>query len=281
MKILYTISFILLSHISLFSQEKEFDLFKNELNFYIKFQLGKIDSIPVNSKNQTIYCNKVDQAFLSFVLNKNSHQYEKLIVSRDNANVKFINSNRTFSMYVTAFNVFSKTFLVYSYKSVAKQNYLIKDQEENKIVYQSEKYAYYVDNLCAIDSTHVLLIEQNGDFNTSRTAMVLSIQKGKWNPILAFDGNAFGQYPVAYFKKKYVKRRVRFQLECEFEYTMSAPNDINLIQFDYKTKTLSYKQYSNDKTFKWIKSKWEQGVFKIDDYNVSENLSRSDVAVPY
>jgi hypothetical protein len=263
-----------------FSQEKELELFKKDLNFYIDFRLGKIATLPLNESNQIKYRKKVDEAFANFVLHKNSSQYDKLIIAKDDEKKKFLRLDDRISIYLTTFILNNKTYVVYSYTSGDKINFFIKENESNIIVYEGNSKSCFIDDMYLIDDSHILLIEKNGDFNSSRSAMVLSIKKNPWSIIKAFEGNAFGQVPGEYFSKKYVKTRDTFQLDCEMGFTLSAPEDINRISFDTKTKTLSYKQYFENKKFKLITAKWENEKFIIDDYNVNENLSESSTAVP-
>ncbi|MBL0336842.1 MAG: hypothetical protein IPP73_16415 [Chitinophagaceae bacterium] len=147
-------------------------------------------------------------------------------------------------------------------------------------MYEGNSNCCYVDHIYAIDSTHFMVIEKDGDMNSSRTAFVLSAKKLPWAKMKAFEGMAFGQVPAGYFTKKYVKKREQFQLDCDMEYTMSAPADINDILFDHRTKTLSYKQYSDNRKFKLITAKWENETFKLDDYSVREGLTGSETMVP-
>ena len=95
-----------------------------------------------------------------------------------------------------------------------------------------------------------------------------------------FEGKAFGQVPADYFKKKYVASRELFQLDCEIEFVLTGQKDINTITYNGATKTLSYKQYTDNKKFILITAPWENNRFKIDDYSVNENLSASGIAVP-
>lgn len=280
MKNIYTLLVALLLTLPALSQEKELEQFRLELNTYIDFINGKITSMPLNESNQLKLRKKIDQQFKTFVLHKDSYQYDKLIAPKEEGKEKFIRLDGRVSVYLKAFILNNKTFIVYSYTSRDKMNFYIKDEESNTIVYEGDSKSYLIDNLFWLDDTHVLLIEKNGDRNTSRAAAVLSTQKKPWTITKGFEGNAFGQVPGDYFNKKYVASRELFQLDCEIEFVLSGQKDINTITYNGSTKTLSYKRYTDNKKFILITSHWENNRFKIDDYNVNENLSASGIAVP-
>ncbi len=261
------------------AQEKELESFKQALNFYIDFTLSKFDSLPVNETNQVRFRKNVDEAFSIFVQNQNSHRYEKFVSDRTDEKSKFLRLDGRISLYLSVFLINSKTYHVYSYNSRDKLNYLIKENESNKIVFEGNGTCYLVDQLCRIDEKHMLLIEKTGDFKTSRDARVLSAKHQRWSIMNVFEGKAFGQVPFEYYNKKYVKRRPVLQLECNFDFTISGPKDINRISFDEKNKTISYKQYGEGGKFTVIAAKWENEIFIIDDYNVNENLAEMNAPV--
>lgn len=273
MKLILTFCFFSFLQTTSYSQEKELTDFKNVLNLFIDLRLGKIDSLALNEANQVKYSKKADEAFKLFVGHQNSYNYDKYIVARNDASTKFFYADSRIYITLKTFVVNAKTYVVFSYSSQDKKNYFIKELESNSVVYEGNSNCCYIDHLYGIDSTHFLLIEKDGDMNSSRTSIVLAAQKLKWIKIKGFEGLAFGQVATGYFTKKYVKRREAFQLDCDIDITLSAPADINNILYDPATKTLSYKQYSGNKTFKLISAKWENECFKIDDYSVSENLS--------
>jgi len=55
------------------------------------------------------------------------------------------------------------------------------------------------------------------------------------------------------------------------------PQDVSDIYFDLNSKMLKYKQYDANKKFKWITSKWENNIFKIDDFDADKGFSQSGV----
>ena len=268
MKLLITLCLIILCAKHSQSQEIALGNFKKELNFYIDFIMGKFDSIPVNKENQLTFEKKVDDSFKAFVRDSNSYNYAQFVQAKDDPTTKFLRADGRIYINLKTFFLNNKTYVVYSYLSRDKKNYYIKEIESNSIVYEGYSTCVYIDKLDVIDNTHLLLIEENGDFNTSRSAFVLSSTQKPWSKLKAFEGKAFGQIPGDYTTTKYVKKRAEFQLDCDTEITLSAPEDVNAIMFDNKTQILSYKQYTGKNQFKLITAKWENEQFNIDDYRV-------------
>jgi len=279
-KMVTTLCVIALLDTNLYAQATELENFQKQLNAYINFTLGKKGALPLNAANQVKFRKKVDETFKTFVLHKDSYGYDKYVVVKNDEKTKFLRLDDRVTVYITHFLINKKTYVVYSYTSVSKRNYYIKENESNRVVYEGNSTTYLIDNLYPIDDKHFLLIEKNGDFNSSRSAVVLLVNAPRWTKIKAFEGKAFGQVPADYFNKKFVKRRTEFQLVCEMDFTFSAPADVNSIFFDPATKTISYKQYAENKKFKLVTAKWENDVFVIDDYNVEENLPAGGIAVP-
>lgn len=275
----FLFGFLLIGTLS-FAQEKELENFTNEINFYIDFTLGKTPAYPVNESNQNKFRKKVDEVFMEFVLQKNSNQFDKFIISRDDKNLKFIRASGKCEIYLSTFITNNKSYSVFSYTSMNKINYFVKDDTNNTIVYDGDSKSSFVDTIIAIDENHIILIEITGDHHYSRKVMVLSTKKEKWTKLDAFEGKAFGQVPADYFNSKYVKKRAVFNFSCDSFPPMYCPKDFNKITFDNRTKTLSYKIYSEGKLPQIVSSKWENEMFKIDDYFFNENRSYEDIPMP-
>ncbi|MEC4048416.1 hypothetical protein OX284_003160 [Flavobacterium sp. SUN046] len=269
--------FVLISSFS-FSQEKEIENFNKEIDFYIDFTLQKFPDLPVNEVNQTKFRKKVDAVFKEFVLQKDSNLYDKLITSRDNPNLKFIRVNKKCEVTVTTFTTNHKSYSVYGYTSMNKINYFVKDNEANTIVYEGDSKSSSLDDIIYIDENHILLVVIVGDYHYGREVMVLSTKKQPWTVLKAFEGKAFGQVPMEYYNSKYVKKRAVFHFSCNDFPPMYCPKDFNKIAYDSNTKTLSYKIYTEGKRPQLVTAKWENELFKIDDYNMRSNSS--DVGVP-
>lgn len=271
------LSFVFISSFS-FAQEKEMENFDKEIDFYIDFTLQKFPDLPVNEANQTKFRKKVDDVFKEFVLQKDSNLFDKLITSRDNPNLKFIRVNKKCEVTVTTFTTNHKSYIVYGYTSMNKINYFVKDNEANTIVFEGDSKASSLDDIIYIDENHILLVVVVGDYHYGREVMVLSTKKQPWTVLKAFEGKAFGQVSMDYYNSKYVKRRAVFHFSCNDFPPMYCPKDFNKIAYDTNTKTLSYKIYMEGKRPQLITSKWENEVFKIDDYNMS--INSSDVGIP-
>ncbi len=266
--------------LSMNSQEQEFENFKKEFNFYLDFTIGKFDSLPRNQANQAKFEKKLDEAFKKFVLHTNSYEYEKLVIAKGVDNTRLIRLDGRGEVNITSFNTNNSTYLVYGYTSRPKKNYVIKDLEHNKLVYEGDNHTYLIDGIYAIDPTHFLLVQQDGDYHTSRSAVVVLLtEKKTWKQTESFSGMAFGQVLGEYHTKKYVKKRTYFQLDCDIDFTLSKPG-INRVTFDTATKTISYKRYYTTKQPETISVKWENNMFAIDDYHVGENLPADSPGVP-
>jgi len=263
-----------------YAQVKEMDDFQKKLNFYMDFNRGKIDSLPVNQSNQIKLRSAVDESFKKFVLDRNSYQYEKLAPAKGDETTKYFRLDGRISVYAKAFPINGKTYIVYSYTSMDKRNYVIKENESNTLVYEGSSKSYLVDALYLLDQNSFLLIEKNGDRNSDRSAFVLSNKKSPWSKVKAFEGKAFGQVPGQYMVKKFVKKRAELQLSCDMDFGAGLPADACTISFDPATRTISYKQYSDHRKFKLISAKWTNNVFIIDDYDVNENFSGNATALP-
>ncbi len=246
--------------------------FKKALNHYIDFTSRLIDSIPLNEKNNGRLSKQVDDQFKAFVLHPGSYQASEWVQSANNKDVRFIRVDARGSIYLSAFKVADKNYAVYSYTSRDKNNFFIKDTDAGAIVFDGGGVYHDVAGIYRIEDGFILLIVKEGDRNTSRTAMVLSDKKNAWVLTKSFEGKAFGQVPGQYFNKKFVKRREKFQLDCDFGVTMTAPVDVNHIQFDTASKKISYKQYTDARTYTLVTAQWVNNVFIIDDYNANENF---------
>lgn len=280
MKHLLTLSFLVFGFLKGEAQEAELDKFVKTLNLFLDFTRGKVDSLPLTKKgNYEKMVKAVDQSFEEFVKHNNSGQYEKFRQAQGHSNLRFINAENRVSIYLTSFNIKEKTFEVFGYTCADRRIYMIKDRQSNTVVFAGNNGSYEIDNLDNIDDQHVLIIENNGDRGTSRSAFVLSTVKTPWVKIKAFEGKAFGQVPADYLNKQFVKAREELQLEYERVFGMKVPDDINKIYYDPPTKTISYKEYSDLNNFKTVKAAWINNKFIIDDYYANENFSEN-VAVP-
>lgn len=277
---IFTICLVILFTTPLYAQEKELDNFQEKLNFYIDYLSGNIDSVPQNESNQIKYSKQVDDAFKQFVLHENSSRFDQFSPVKDDERSKQLRLDGRIYIQTKTFLLGGKTYTAFGYDSQDKRNYYIKEDKSNKIVYEGDSKTYLIDELYILDDKHFLLVEQNGDLHSSRSAFVLSGKKNPWSNTKAFEGEAFGQVPGDYLAKKFVKERKELQLNYETAFGHSLPDDVNKISFDPATKTIYYKKYSENNKFITIAAKWENETFVIDDYNVNENLSENTPGFP-
>jgi len=278
--ITYTICSLLILTSTVHAQETEVKALNNAFNLFSAYQNGKVDSLPRNATNYYIVVAHLDSTFKTFILHEKSHDYEKFVLAKNKTNFKFFRLENGVEIDAASFVVDSVRYVVFSYNIQNRPNYFIKRLPDNKIVFDGSAHAAYIDGMYSIEKNRILLVEEDGDRNTSRKVSVIASEGKAWKQLKAFKGQAFGQVAGDYMNKKFVNKRTYFQLDCEMEVLMTAPQDANQIYFIEKTKTLSYKQYDENRRFKKIESKYENGIFIIDDYNVGDAFSSSSPVAP-
>jgi hypothetical protein len=265
---------------SLFAQQAEVDELNKAFEFYRLYSIGKIDSLPQNPKNYARAIGQLDSTFKAFILHEKSQDYEKFKLAQGKTNFKFFRLDNTVEIDAAWFVMDSITYVVFSYHLQNQPNYFIKRLSDHKIVYSGNSLVCYVDAMYSLEPNKILLIEEDGDFNKSKEVSVISTSGKEWKPLKAFKGLAFGQISGDYRNKKFVDKRTYFQLDCDMDVYMTAPQDVNKVSFNENTKTLSYKQYDGPSRFKKIEAKWENGMFTIDDYNVGDAFQSNSPAMP-
>jgi hypothetical protein len=276
----YTICFLSFIANPLHAQETEVKALNDAFNFFAAYNNGKVDSLPRNAANYYKVVSQLDNAFKAFILHEKSQDYEKFVLAQRHTNFKLFRLENGMEIDAVSFLVDSVAYVVFGYKTQDRPNYFIKRLEDNKIVFDGNAQAYRVDGMYAVEKNRILLIEEYGNFNSSRKASVIAAEGKAWKQLKAFKGLAFGQVAFQYTNKKFVDKRIYFQLKCEMEALMTLSEDANQISFNEKTKVLSYKQYDNNRRFKKTEAKYENGLFIIDDYNVGDNISSSSPAMP-
>lgn len=276
----YTICFISFIANPLQAQEAEVKALNDAFNFFAAYNIGKVDSLSRNAANYYKVVAHLDNTFKKFILHPKSQDHEKFVMAQGHTNFKFFRLENGMEIDAVSFLVDSVSYVVFGYKTQDRPNYFIKRLTDNKIVFDGNAKACYVDGMYALEKNRILLVEKDGDRNTSRKVSVIATEGKAWKQLKAFKGLAFGQVAGEYMNKKFVDKRIYFQLECEMDVLMTAPQDANQISFNEKNKTLSYKLYDDNRRFKKIEAKYENGVFIIDDYNVSDGFSSSSPAVP-
>ncbi len=262
------------------AQDEEVKALNDAFNTFGAYQNGRIDSLPRNAANYKKMIAWLDNAFKTFILHRNSQQYEEFKPAKDRINLKLFRLENGMEIDAASFCVDSVSYVVFSYKTQDRPNYFVKRLQDNAIVFSGNAKAAYVDGMYAIEKNRLLLVEENGDHNTSRKVSIIATEGKEWKQLKAFRGKAFGQVAGNYMEKKFIDRRTCFQLACDIDILMTAPHDANKVLFDEKTKTLSYKQYSADGRFKKVEAKYKNGLFVIDDYNVGDEISSDSPAVP-
>ncbi len=271
---------LLFMPISVFAQDTEVKALNSAFNLYNAFQNGKVDSLPQNEFNYYKVVAHLDNSFKAFILHKKSQDYEKFLIAKGYTNYKFFRLENGIEIGTSTFVVDSVSYVVFGYKIMNRPQYFIKRLSDYTIVFDGHAQSSSVDGMYAIEKNRILLVEKDGDYNTCRKASVIATNGKQWKQLKAFKGKAFGQVDADYFNKRFVAARTYFQLECDMDVSMQAPRDANQILFNEKTKTIGYKKYENDRQFKKIEAKYENGFFIIDDYNVGQSIPSGSTAVP-
>lgn len=279
--ILFTFCCVMFVSKATHAQETEVQQLNNAFNFFMAYQNGKVDSLPRNATNYNKVVAQLDNTFKTFILHEKSQDYEKFTMARGENNFKFFRLANGIEIHAVSFLADSVAYVVFGYKTQNRPNYFIKRLRDNKIVFDGNAKACYVDGMYALEKNRILLIEKDGDRNTSRKVSVIAAEGKKWKQLKAFRGLAFGQVAGDYRNKKFISNRTYFQLECEMEVLMNAPQDANQVSFNEKTKTLSYKQYQDNRRFKKIEATYENGLFVIDDHNVGDSISSHSPVAPW
>jgi hypothetical protein len=280
MKSSIQICILLFLFYSSLAQDAEVKALNSAFNLYNAFQNGKVDSLPANEKNYNKVVAHLDNSFKAFISHKKSQDYEKFVLAKGHTNYHFFRLENGTEIGYSSFLVDSVTYVAFGYKILNRPQYFIKRLSDHKIVFDGHAHSSSVDGMYAIEKNRILLVEKDGDYNTSRKASVIATEGKQWKQLKAFKGKAFGQVDADYFNKRFVAARTYFQLECDIDVSMMAPRDANQIMFNEKTQTIGYKLYKNDSQFKKIEAKYEDGFFIIDDYNVGDGIRTDNTAVP-
>lgn len=312
---------LLFSSLTSFAQVNELENFRKELTAFVNYDNGKTDSLPRSFATAQKLRKNMEDAFLAFVLHKDSKDLETLKKAAAHGGSSYtfdkysyffsegrrdmynkskennINYQITFyglydyklpnfvSMYIQPFRVGTKDYVIYYYKLSGEGKYYIKDAETNKVIFSKEALTSDAAILKfeKIDDKHSLLLEDMG-YNGQR-ALVVNTESKPWKMLNAFSGRSLGDAPADYSLKYRPGNHpyLRFA-ENKSIVSMYGENFLKKyeINFDGATKTISYKQYDKDeKNVKTIQAKWEYNLFKIDDYYIGLDLNGGDVPYPY
>jgi hypothetical protein len=274
------------------AQQTEFDAFATRFYTFQEYANGRLVGMEQNAKNYNLYVDSMDQAFRSFALTDSSAFIPGFVQASNASNLRFRNMNNKGEVQVRTFNRGTDSMLVYSYSCRDHQEFFVKEVASGKVVYVGKERGAMVKGIYKMDSALLLMILETGEMLYSREVIVLqrypsskttsgksaSASTGMWKKIKAFEGAAFGQVPGDFRQKKVAPRRERFIHEADMD--LAAPHGAEEVFFDPSTKTLSYKKFSDERKFVWVKAVWKNNCFTMDDYSLSEDFSSSGVVVP-
>lgn len=311
---------ILLINFYSFGQVQELEKFRKEIEFFINYDQGKINSSPKSEANTKQFKQNVEDSFLEFATHKDSRNLDNLKSnSIDNKTTNVIGNHNYFfetlridpykksfennvyyqivlypiydyelsnfvSFYIQPFTVREKQYIVYYYKMNGEGTYLIKDISTNKIVFKSQALTSNVPILKfdSIDDHHFLLVEDMGDHG--QRALVVSADNNQWKAINVFKGKSFKSNSVEFDLKNnsILRKYLRFASSNNIKnnYSLNFFKQYE-ITFEPKTQVISYKRYNKVLSdVKKIESKWENNSFIIDDYYLGEDVNDRSMPIP-
>ncbi len=313
------IGFLLL-HLSSFAQVNELEKIRKELTLFVSYDNDKVDSLPKSAATTLRLKHNLENAFLAFVLHKDSKDLEGLkknsidnktdyIIGnhnyffgnqRRNVFLKTLDNNVNYcitfygvydyqlsnfvSIYIQPFTVGAKEYIVYYYKLNGAGVYYIKDAATNSIVFKSEAFTSNAAILQfhQIDGKHLLLVEDMG--YKGQRAIVVNSEPATWQAIHAFNGTSFPENATDYTQKMGKGKHTYFRFaESKTVISLYGPGFLKKyeIQFDEGSKMISYKRYNkNESGIKTIQAKWENNMFNIDDYYIGQDLEDKDLPIP-
>lgn len=268
------LSFFLVLGIPSICQQKELDDFCHAMGEYEKFIAEKKKEKDNKEKSAEEYRSDIDKAFRKFILKKNSQNVESF--RSDKTSRKYIDFEGGTSVYVFPFKLKERDYIVYSYSALHHWDYYIKDVSRSKIVYRNDKRIPFVDSVYVIDDLHFLIVEKYGDMNLGRRAFVVRNDKKKWRPVDAFEGKELLYREEMQFKE----RRRYLTVFLDFETKLNAPKNASCIYFDESTRTIRYHTFETIKMPGTISAPWLDTCFKIDDYDVGNDVYSFPVGAP-
>lgn len=320
MKIKILIIGLILLCLKSFGQVKELEKLRKEITTFVNYDNGKIDSLPISPETSEQLKKNYETAFLDFIKNKDSKNLDNLKKNSIDNKTSHIIGNRNYffhslrrdpfnkslennvnyqvafyglydyklsnfvSFYIQPFLLDTSEYIVYYCKLNGKGIYYIKDEKSNKIIFQSEGLTSYapIKKIKKIDNNHILIVEDMGD--NGERALVINTEFKKWKATEAFYGKAFFDNSTDYTKTTEIQKRVYFKF--------ASTKTINSlygsgffkkyeIDFDEKTKTISYKKPNKkDNEIKVIEAKWENNLFNIDDYYIGQDVYDKNLPMP-
>lgn len=307
------------SFMDAFSQEKELESLRSSIYQFVQYDKGKIDSIPKNKQNDVRLKSALDLALMNFMLHKDSKNLDSLKQKAINNKTSFIIGNHNYffhdlrknpmirslennvnhsivfygiydyelsnfvSVFIQPCKIENKSLVIYYFKLNGSGNYYIKDIATNKIIFTSSALTSNapIFALQTIDEKHYLLVEDME--NNGQRAMVIENNTGNWKQAKAFKGKTFQNSLGPYTEKKDAGPRY-FLRYAENKNIVSIYGSSFLkkyeIQFDEKTKILSYREYRKNEEHVVKKATWKNNVFVIDDYYIGEHINDEPMPFP-
>lgn len=302
-----------------FTQEKELESLRSSIYQFVQYDRGKIDSIPKNKQNDVRLKSALELAWTNFMLHKDSKNLDSLKKKAINNKTSYIIGNYNYffhdmkknpvlkslenninhsivfygiydyalsnfvSVFIQPFKVGEKSLVIYYFKLNGSGNYYIKDIATNKIIFTSAAFTSNapVVSFQTIDDKHYLLVEdmeKNG-----QRAMVIENNTGIWKQVKAFKGKTFQNPFGPYTEKKDagVRYYLRFAVNKNIMSIYGASFLKNYeLQFDEKTKILSYREYRKNEENVVKEATWKNNAFVIDDYYIGEHLNDESIPFP-
>lgn len=320
MKIKILIIGLMLLCLKSFGQVKELEKFRKEIITFVDYDNGKTGSLPKSGATSEQLTKNYEEAFLDFIKNKDSKNLDNLKKNSINNKSDYIIGGINYSFYsfkrdpfnkslennadyritfyglydyqlsnfvsffIQPFLIDSSEYIIYYRKLNGKGTYYIKDEKSNKIVFQSEGLTSDapIKKFKKIDKNHILIVEDLG-YNGER-ALVINTALKEWKAISGFYGKSFFDDDADYSKTTEAQQRVYLKMAATKTInTLYGKSFLNRyeIDFDEKTKTISYKKYKpKEGESTAVMAKWENNQFKIDDYYFGQHLQDKDLPMP-
>jgi hypothetical protein len=298
----------ILININIFGQTNELEKFREEITLFVNYDQGKIDSLHKSIKTSKRLFKNYQNAFLNFVKNSDSKNLDNLIKnSIDNKTNHIIRNNKYYfrssrkgplingdyysitihglydyasysfvSIYIQPVSIDTTKYVIYYCNLNGKGIYHIKELSSNKILFQTEGLTSNapIKKFTKIDNKHILIIEDMGD--NGERALVINTKLYNWKAIKGFYGKAFLDNSTDYSKITKTQKRLYFKFSETGTINARYGKDFLKkyeIDYDETTKTISYKIYNkNASKVKTISAKWENNLFKIDDYFIGQDI---------
>lgn len=304
---------------SSFAQVNELENFRKKFATFVLYDQGKIDSLPKEESRTARLRKELEDLFILFVRNKETHNLESLKAQskiRTGGTFYFDKQGYHLSeryrdltrrnepdqrdyyigfyglydyklpnfagMYIQPFLVGNQKFIVYSYSMNKEGQYFIKDSASNEVLYQGRCLTSEppIVRFRKIDNEHVLLVE-NMDVWGQR-AIVLKKSGKSWSSIQAFTGKAFAEGTTEFKQKTLKNKRQYMWLASTRSLNTHYGSRYLTLDFDEKTKQLVYSHVKGFSDFSLIQvtAAWKNHVFDMDDYFLGEHIDDSPVPMP-